>query len=51
MKKKKGKTAWRWDSVESQAFRDGCRVKAQTFADKRKKQSKSACRNFHWEGE
>lgn len=43
-KKKKGQTKWKWDACEAQAFRDGCRRKAQTFADRRKQESKMACR-------
>jgi len=42
MKRKK------WNPADVQAFADGARTKAQTFADKRKRDNKHACRKWKW---
>jgi len=39
-----------WGEGERQAFADGARNKAQTFADRRKEANRKACRNFRWQG-
>jgi len=40
----------KWLPQERQAHQDGVRNKAQTFADRRKKSSKEACRKWKWNG-
>jgi hypothetical protein len=40
-----------WNEADRQAFADRNILKAQRIADKRKKQSKKACRGFRWQGE
>jgi len=37
-----------WNEADAQAFADGARTKAHTFADKRKRMSKDACRKWKW---
>lgn len=41
----------KWADADRQAFANGVRNKAQTFADRKKRQNKGACRNFRWKGE
>lgn len=40
-----------WSDAERSAFAAGVRNKAQTFADRKKKNAKRECRNFRWKGE
>jgi len=40
----------KWLPEERQAHQDGVRNKAQTFADKRKRENKRACRGYKWRG-
>jgi len=40
----------KWLPQEQNAFVDGVRNKAQTFADQRKKRDKQACRKWKWNG-
>jgi len=39
----------KWSGADSQAFADGLRTRAQTYADKRKLSAKRACRKRRWE--
>lgn len=40
-----------WGDDDRTKFADGVRHKAQTFADRKKKNNRDACRNFRWKGE
>jgi len=40
----------KWLPQERQAHADGVRNKAQTFTDRRKRDSKNACRKWKWNG-
>lgn len=40
-----------WDDLTRQRFADGHRDKAQTFANRKRKRNREACRNFRWKGE
>lgn len=45
MKKKRRIIPVGWDEIESRAFRDGCRRRAQTIPSLRRVASKKACRD------
>jgi hypothetical protein len=40
----------KWNDADKQAFADGARTRAQTHADKRKRDNKRACREYKWRG-
>ena len=38
----------KWNETDKQAFADGARLRANTVPDKRKQDSKRACRDWKW---
>jgi len=38
-----------WNAATRQAFADGNRTKAQTFAERKKEANRQACRKWKWE--
>jgi len=50
MSKRKHIAQRKWTPEQRQEFADRVRPRAATFADRRKKDSKEACRNFRWQG-